>query len=326
MKPISRMLLLGVLLVAASSAHAQTAAPQSYPIRPVRLILGPAPGGTGDAITRVIASGLADLWGQQVVVDNRPGAGNTIAADIVAKAVPDGYTLLRCGVGDAIAPALYRKLNHNFLKDFSHIARIGTTPNVLVVHPGIPAKSVSEFIALAKANPGKYEYAATGIGQSPQLSFELFKTMAGINVLYVPYKSVGLALTDLLAGRVASQINNLPSQLDTIRTGKVRALGITALTRHPRVPEVPTIHESGVPGFEVTSWTGMCAPIGVSKAIVVRIEADMQKLLAMQPIRQRLSEMGVDPDPMSSAQFTELVKAETVKWAKVVKDAGIPPQ
>ena len=328
MKPVTPFMA-SLAILCASPGAAQTpapGAPQSYPVKPVRLILGPAPGGTGDAQTRVFASSLSELWGLQVIVDNRPGAGNTIAADIVSKAAPDGYTLLRCGIGDAIAPALYRKLNHDFMRDFAHIARIGTTPNILVVHPSLPAKSVRDLIALAKAHPGKLEYAAGGIGQSPHLSFELFKSMTGINVLYVPYKSVSLALTDLLAGRVTTAMNNLPSQLDTVRAGKVRALGVTSLKRHPRVPEVPTIHEAGVTGFEVTSWTGMCAPIGVPRAITAKIEADTLRVLAQPALRQRLSEMGVDADPLNSEQYAALVRTETAKWAKVVKDAGFTPQ
>jgi tripartite-type tricarboxylate transporter receptor subunit TctC len=318
-----------LVLLCTAPAFAQApagGAPAPYPAKPVRLILGPAPGGTGDAQTRVFASSLSDLWGQQVIVDNRPGAGNTIAADIVAKAVPDGYTLLRCGIGDAIAPALYKRLNHDFMRDFAHIARIGTTPNILVVHPALPAKSVKEFIALARAHPGKLEYAAGGIGQSPHLSFELFKSMTGINVLHIPYKSTSLALTDLLAGRVAAAINNLPSQLDTVRTGKVRALGVTSQKRHPRVPEVPTIHEAGVPGFEVTSWTGMCAPAGVPRAILAKVEADTLRVLGQPALRQRLSEMGIDADPLNAEQYAALIRSETVKWAKVIKDAGISPQ
>jgi len=314
------------LLTATSGVHAQTGTPiQPYPNKPVRLILGPAPGGSGDIITRIVASALSEFWGQQVVVDNRPGAGNTIATAIVARSVPDGYTLLRCGVADVIAPALYKKLPYDFMRDITLMARIGTTPNVMVVHSSVPAKSISEFIAIAKAHPGKYSYAATGVGQSPQLSFELFKSMANVDVLYVPYKSTGLATADMLAGRVSAQINNLPSMLDNIRSGKVRPLGVSSLRRNPKVPEVPTIAES-LPGFEVMSWTGMCAPSAVQRGIVKKIEADMQTLLATPALRQRLDEIGVDADPLNAEQFTALAKVETVRWAKVVKDAGIPQQ
>ena len=305
---------------------AQSNAAAPYPTKPVRLILGPAPGGSGDIITRIVASALSEHWGQQVVVDNRPGAGNTIATAIVARSVADGYTLLRCGVADVIAPALYKKLPYDFMRDIALIARIGVTPNIMVIHTSVPAKTIPEFIALAKAHPGKLSYAATGVGQSPQLSFELFKSMAGIDVLYVPYKSTGLATTDLLSGRVSAQINNLPSTLDNIRSGKVRALGVTSLKRNPKVPDVPTIAESGLAGFEVVSWTGMCAPSGVPGGIVKKIEADMQALLATPALRHRLDEVGVDADPLNADQFTALARTETVRWAKVIKDAGIPQQ
>jgi tripartite-type tricarboxylate transporter receptor subunit TctC len=290
------------------------------------MIIGPAPGGAADAITRVIASGLSDFWNQQVVVDNRPGAGNTIAAAIVAKATPDGYTLHRCGISDAIAPALYKKLSYDYLKDFAAIARIGVTPNIFVVHPNVPAKSVTEFIAYAKANPGKLDYAATGIGTSPQLSFELLKLMTGINVLYVPYKSAAMAMTDLLGGRVAAQITNMPTHVDTVRTGKVRALGVTSAKRSPRMPEVPTIAEAGVPGFEVTVWYAMCSPAAVDKSIQKKITTDLLKLLAAPDLRQRMADLGVEAEPLDAEQFTAFFKSETVKWAKVVKEAGIPQQ
>jgi tripartite-type tricarboxylate transporter receptor subunit TctC len=288
--------------------------------------MGLPAGGPTDGVGRVIAMKMSELWGQQMVIENRPGAGSTIATAIVAKAPPDGYTLLMCPISDAVAPALHKKLPYDFLRDFAAIAHIGTTPNVFVVHPSVPAKSVREFIAYAKANPGKIDYAATGIGQSGHLSFELLKTMTGINVVYVPYKTVGVAVTDLLAGRVSAQITNLPAQVENIRVGKVRALGVTSAKRSARVPEVPTISESGVPGFEVTVWYGMCAPVAVPKLVLDKIGADVLKVLAMPDVRQRLADQGVDVEPMASEPFASFIRAETQRWAKVVKSAGIQPQ
>jgi tripartite-type tricarboxylate transporter receptor subunit TctC len=307
-------------------AQNQATSPPPYPVKPVRLMLGPAPGSVADGLTRVMAAALSELWGHQVIVDNRPGAGNTIAPAIVAKSVPDGYTLHRCGVGDAIAPALYKKLSYDHLRDFGLLARIGLTPNILVVHPSVPAKTVKEFIALAKTNPGKLDYGTTGIGSSPQLSFELFKSMTGINVVFIPYKAAALAHTDLLAGRITAQMSNLPNHIDTVRTGKVRALGVTAIKRSPRLPEIPTIAESGVPGYDVSSWYGMCAPIGVDKAIQKKIEVDVLRLLKMPEIRQRLVDLGVDVEPLDSAEFAAFFRAETTKWIKAARDAGISPR
>ena len=312
----------------ASTALAQTQATDSsnYPVKPVRLILGPGPGSVADGLTRVLAAALSELWGQQVIVENRSGAGNTIAPAIVAKSTPDGYVLHRCGVGDSIAPALYKKLPYDHLRDFAILARIGLTPNILVVHPSVPVKTLKEFIALARANPGKLDYGTTGVGSSPHLSFELFKSMTKTDIVFIPYKSAVLAHTDLLGGRITAQMSNLPNHIDTVRTGKVRALGVTSAKRSPRLPDVPTVAESGLPGYDVSSWYGMCAPIGVDKTIQNKIEAGVLKLLAMPELRQRLVDLGVDVEPQNSVEFTAFFRAETAKWIKTAREAGIAPQ
>jgi tripartite-type tricarboxylate transporter receptor subunit TctC len=309
-----------------SAAFAQSAAAPNYPAKPVRLILGPGPGSVADGLTRVMAAAFTELWKQQVIVENRSGAGNTIAPAIVAKSPPDGYALHRCGVGDSIAPALYKNLSYDHLRDFAILARIGLTPNILVVHPSVPAKTVKEFVALARANPGKLEYGTTGVGSSPHLSFELFKSMTKTDITFIPYKTAALAHTDLVAGRIGAQMSNLPNHVETVKTGKVRALGITSARRSARMPDVPTIAESGLPGYDVSSWYGMCAPIGVDKAIQLKIEADTLKLLAMPELRQRLLDLGVDVEPQNSAEFTAFFRAETAKWIKTAKEAGIAPQ
>jgi tripartite-type tricarboxylate transporter receptor subunit TctC len=310
---------------AAALAQAPAGTP-AYPVKTVRLMLGPGPGSVADGLTRVMAAALTEAWGTQVVVENRSGAGNTIAPAVVAKSTPDGYTLHRCGVGDAISPALHKSLSYSHLKDFAILARIGLTPNILVVHPSVPVKSLKEFIALAKAQPGKLDYGTTGVGSSPQLSFELFKSLTKTDITFVPYKSAALAQNDLLAGRIAAQMTNLPNHIETVRTGKVRALGITTAKRSARLPEVPTIAEQGLPGYDVTSWYGMCAPIGVDKAIQNKIEADTLKVLAIPEVKQRLTDMGVDVEPLNSADFTAFFRAETARWVSAAKAAGIQPQ
>lgn len=298
----------------------------AYPTKPVRLVLGPGPGSVADGLTRVMAAAMSEMWNQQVVVENRSGAGNTIAPAVVAKSAPDGYTLHRCGVGDSIAPALYKSLPYSHLRDFAILARIGLTPNILVIHPSIPARNLKEFIALARSQPGKLDYGTTGMGSSPQLSFELFKSMTKTDITFVPYKSAALAQNDLLAGRIASQMSNLPNHIATVREGKVRALGITTAKRSARLPEVPSIAEAGLPGYDVSSWYGICAPIGVDKAILAKIEADVLKLLATAQLKQRLTAMGVDVEPLDSAGFTAFFRAETERWAKTARAAGIKPQ
>lgn len=311
-------------VLAAPSASAQ--APANWPAKPVRMMLGPGPGSVADGLTRVMAQALSDHWGQQVVVDNRSGAGNTIAPAIVAKSAPDGYTLHRCGVGDSIAPALYKKLSYDHLKDFAILARIGHTPNILVVHPSLPVKGLQDFIKLARDNPGKLDYGTTGIGSSPQLSYELLKSMTKMNVVFVPYKMAALAQADLLAGRIISQMSNLPNHIDTVKQGKVRALGVTSGKRNPRLPNVPTIAEQGVPGYDVSSWYGICSPVGVDKGVQAKIETDSLKVLTIPDVKQRLTDLGVEVEPMNSVEFTAFFRAETDRWGKVVREAGIPKQ
>ena len=213
-------------------------------------------------------------------------------------------------------PIADERASADHLRDFAPLARIGLTPNILVIHPSVPAKNLKEFIALARANPGKLEYGTTGVGSSPQLSFELFKSMTKTNITFIPYKSAALAHTDLVAGRIAAQMSNLPNHIETVRTGKVRALGITTLKRSARLPEVPTIADAGLPGYDVSSWYGACAPIGIDKAIQTKIEADVLKLLATPEMKQRLTDLGVDVEPQNSTEFGAFFRAETAKWIK----------
>jgi tripartite-type tricarboxylate transporter receptor subunit TctC len=272
---------------------------------------------------RVIALKLSEILGQQVVVENRPGAGNTIATSIVAKSPPDGYTLLMCPLSDAITPALYKSLPYVLLRDFAGVSLLGTTANLLTVHPSLPARSIEEFIALAKANPGKIDYSTTGIGTSPHLSMELLRFRTGIDVLHIPYK--GRTMPDLLAGRVAVNFGNIAVYIEPVKAGKLRALGVSTPKRSQRLPEVPTIAESGVPDFDVTVWYGICAPAAVAKDVIDKINGGVVKALGMPDLQQRLIQLGVDPESSTSEHFGRLLRSESAKWAKVVKDAGIQP-
>jgi tripartite-type tricarboxylate transporter receptor subunit TctC len=287
--------------------------------------MGPAAGGPTDAVGRVLATRLNELWKQPVIVENRPGAGNTIATAAAAKATPDGYTLLFCPISDAVAQSLYRKLPYDFAKQIVPIAHVGSTPNIFVVPPSSPAKTMKDFIAYAKAHPGKLNYGGQGIGQSGHLSMELLRMMTGIEVVYVPYKSVGLVVTDLLAGRMDAQITNLPAHVDNVKAGKLRALGVTSAKRSPRLPDVPAIAET-VPGFDVTVWYGMCAPAGVPNTIVNKIANDVAEALKTPETRKRMEDLGVDVRFMPPAEFAAYFKSETARWAKVINAAKIEGQ
>jgi len=311
----------GTVLAALSSGAAQ---PQPYPTKSVRLIVGFAAGGGTDVIARILAAKLSELWGQQAVVENRTGAGGNIGAEIAAKAAPDGYTLYMCGIAThGIGPSLYKKLPYDPIKDFAPITQVGTTPNVMVVHPSLPAKSVSEFIVYAKANPRSIHYGSAGVGSTLHMSMELFRAMTGVDVVHVPYKGGALALADLLGGHVQVMIDNLPGQLAMIKAARTRALGVTTARRNAQLPEVPTIAEAGVPGYEVTVWVGVCAPAATPKPVLAKLNADAVKALGMADLQSRMAESGVDTAPTSPEAFAQIIKTETARWAKVVKEAGI---
>jgi tripartite-type tricarboxylate transporter receptor subunit TctC len=315
---IRRTLPLVFILILASLAHAQT-----WPSRPLRLIVPTAPGGGTDFTGRLVAAKLSETLGQQVVVENRGGGGGSVGADNAAKATPDGYTLLLGSIAThAVNPALYKKLPYDHIKDFAPVSLIGTVPNVLVVHPSVPAKTFAEFISYAKANPGKINYGSSGVGSPPHLSMELLRSMTGINMVHVPYKGAGPALADLLGGQVQAMCTSLAGQITYIRAGRVRALGVTTLKRNPQLPEVPTIVESGLPGYEVTIWYAVFAPVATPKPVVARLNADMVKALNSPEMKERMALQGMDPSPSTPAELAAFVKVETAKWAKAAKDSG----
>ena len=296
---------------------------QNYPARPLRLIVPTAPGGGTDFTGRLVAAKLSETMGQQVVVENRGGGGGSVGADNAAKATPDGYTLLLGSIAThAVNPALYKKLPYDHLKDFAPVSLIGTVPNALVVHPTVPVKSMQEFITYAKANPGKINYGSSGVGSPPHLSMELLRSMTGVNLVHVPYKGAGPALADLLGGQVQAMCTSLAGLINFVKSGRVRALGVTTAKRNPQLPDVPTIVESGVPGYEVTIWYAVFAPVATPKAIVDKLNAEMVKALNSSEMKERMALQGMDPAPSTPAELIAFVKIETAKWAKAAKDSG----
>ncbi len=309
----------GLCLGNASLVHAQ-----DYPSKPVRFVVPFAPGGTTDVLARLVGEKLSASLGQQFVVDNKPGAGGNVGTAQVAKAEPDGYTLLMGTVGThAINASIYPSLPYDPVQDFAPVTLVATVPNVLVVNPEVPANSVAELIALAKEKPGELNFASSGNGSSIHLSGELFKAMTGVDIVHVPYKGSGPAVVDLLGGQVQMMFDNLPSSAPQIKAGKLRPLGVTSKERSPTLPDVPTIAEAGVPGYEALSWFGVLVPAGTRDAIVAKLQNEIAKALADPTMRERFAELGAVPVGGTSAEFADLITAETAKWAKVVQDAGI---
>ena len=299
----------------------------SYPSKPLRYIVPFPAGGSPDIVGRLLADRLSRIWGQQVVVDNRSGAGGTIGAAIGARAAPDGYTLFQCNIAsNAIAASLYAKLPYDTLRDFAPVSRIGTTASALVVHPSMPFESVAEFIAYAGANPGKLSYGSSAAGTSPHLAMELFKTMARIDVVHIAYKGAAPALADLIAGQVPVSVSNIPAVLSPVQSGRMRALAVTGATRASQLPSVPTMIEAGLTGYEVTSWYGVCAPAGTPAPVLGKLHADLIRVLLAPDVQQRLNDLVVDVAPTSREDFAAFISAETRRWAQVVKDAGLARQ
>jgi tripartite-type tricarboxylate transporter receptor subunit TctC len=310
--------------IVAGLALAGPAKAQDYPSKPIRLVVPFAAGGATDVLARLVGERLTASLGQQVVVDNRPGAGGNIGSDIVARAEPDGYTILMGAVGThAINPSLYPKMPYDPVKDFAPVTLVASVPNVLVVNPEVPANSVQELIDLAKAKPGELNFASSGNGTSIHLSGELFKAMTGTDIVHVPYKGSGPAVTDLLGGQVQMMFDNMPSSLPHVKAGKLRALGVTSAKRSPALPEVPTIAEAGVPGYDATSWFGILAPAGTPEPVVTRLQGAIVQALGEPEMRQRMADLGAEPVGDTPAEFGQFITAELAKWAKVVNDAGV---
>jgi tripartite-type tricarboxylate transporter receptor subunit TctC len=304
-------------------ALAITSPAWAYPTKPVRFIVPFTPGGGADLVGRVVGQKLAELWGQQVIVDNRAGAGGNIAAEITAAAAPDGYTLFQFNVANAIAPSVYKKLNYDPVKDFAAVTQLASSPFVLVAYPGIKAKNVQELIATAKAEPRKLSYASSGIGGSTHLLGELFKTMSRTDIVHVPYKGAVPALTDLTSGRVHVMFVVPAAALPHVKAGRLSALGVSSAKRSPLAPELPTIAESGIAGFEGAAWYGVVAPARTPRDIVSKLSRDVRHMLEQPDIRERFTAQGVEIVSSTPEEFARFIGSEIVKWRRVAGAAGI---
>ena len=316
----------GKLIALALVMTAGAASAQTYPTKAVRLVVPFLAGGSTDIVGRTVAQKLSEMWGQQAFVDNRPGGGTTIGTEMVAKAAPDGYTLLVTPAPFTINPSLLTKLPYDALTDFMPITLINTTPLVMVVNPGVPAKNVKELIALAKAKPGKLNFGSSGTGGSNHLAGELFDAMAGVKMVHIPYKGNAGALTDIVGGHLDVVYNGITSAVALIRGGKLRALAVTSLQRSAALPDVPTLDESGLKGFEAVAWNGLTAPAKTPREIIMKINADVIKIVNSPELKERLKADGSDPVGNSPEQYAAFLRNEIAKWAKVIKFANVKPE
>jgi len=311
-----------VLLLAHSEAHAQ----QAYPARAVRLVVPSAPGGGTDITARIMAPKFSEYFGQQVVVENRAGAATMIGGEVVARSAPDGYTLLMGISTLAINAAMYKKVAYDALKDFAPIAQVVTLSNVLVTHPSLPARNVKELVAFAKSRSGQINFASAGVGTNPHLSMELFLSLAGLKMMHVPYKGSGQGIVDVIAGHVPVMMPAVPTALTYIKNGRLRPLGVSGAKRSQAAPDIPTIAEAGITGYEATQWFGILAPAGTPRAVVDRWHRETVRALKDPEVRDRLVADGADPVGSTPEEFAAYLRAETIKWAKVVKAIGIQPE
>ena len=315
--PKSASLVLALLVAAAASA-------QDYPARTVRMVAPFAPGGATDVLTRIVSQKLNERWGQTVMVDNRVGASGNIGAEVVAKqSAPDGYTLLVAGAPHAINMSLFKNLRYDLAKDLAPISGIATFPSLIAVHPSLPVRSVKELIALAKARPNELNFGSAGNGSPNHLSMELFKTMAKVSMTHIPYKGgSGQMVTDLIAGQVQLASMGLPPSIPYVKSGRLRAIAVTSAKRSPLLPDLPTVAELGLPGFDVTSWYGVFAPAALPQALLARLNGDVVAVLGTADTKERLSSLGAEPAPMTPDEFGRYVRDEIAKWARVVRESG----
>lgn len=300
----------------------QQAVAQAYPSKTIRIVVPYPPGGTTDILTRLLGQKMGEAWGQQVIIDNRAGASGNIGAEAVVRSPGDGYTLLSASTVHTVNPSLYSKLAYDPLKDFTAVTLLAQVANILVVHPSLPVKTVKEFIAFAKKRPGQLNYSSAGNGSAPHLTAEMFKMSTGVNIVHVPYKGAAPAITDLLAGHVMLTFATAPSGVPHVQAGRLRALGVSSAKRIPALPNVPTIAEAGVPGYEAIGWNGLTGPAGMPQAVTDKLNAEVVKIMQNPDVSKRLSELGLEPRTSTPAEFSAFLKAEVVKWAKVVKDSG----
>jgi len=310
--------------MSAAGACAQAAAPVQYPVKPLRVIVPFAPGGPSDIYVRAIGPKLTEAWGQPVVIDNRGGAGGVIGIDIAARAAPDGYTILLGASGAlVINPAFNMKLPYDSFRDLAPVTLVVVNPQLLVFHPSLPANSVKELIQLAKTKPGQYNYASVGAGSSPHMGMEMFKAMAGVNVVHVPYKGTAPALTDLLAGQVSLMFTSMATVLPQVRAGKLKAIAVGSGKRSPAVPDIPTVAEAGVPGFDYVTWFAFFAPAGTPAGIVGKLNAEITRILADAQIAKYFSGQGAEPSATTPEGLANFMRAEHERWKKLIKSANI---
>ena len=319
-----------VIVLGSTSATAQTAVPpadqDNYPSRTIRYVVPYPPGGFNDTLARIVSQKLSEAWNVPVVVENRPGGGTLIGSEAVAKAPPDGYTLLGVAFPFGANPSIYKNLPYDTVKDFTPLIFAGQTQNLLVIKPSLPIQSVKELIDYARKNPGKVSYGSTGIGSSNHLSMELFKSMAGIDLVHVPYKGSAPMVNDMLGGHIDIAFDNTPNVLPQVNGEKLRALGVSSKARSQLAANVPTVSEAGVPGYEVTVWFGIVGPAGMRPEVVQKLNAELNVIFKTDDVKKRFVDQGVDPIGGTPAQFADHIRAEIGKWAKVVKDANIQPE
>jgi len=322
MDSLQRIAIAASILMAAA-APGVACAQQKFPVKPVRLVVAFTPGGTTDILARMVAPGMNEAFGQPVVIENRPGAGGIAGTEAAAKAAPDGTTFLMTNVTLVTTAFLYSKLPYDPQKDFVPVTLVATSPLMLVVHPSVAATSVREFVALAKANPGKLTFGSGGVGSTPHLSAELLKSLAGIDAVHVPYKGGAPALNDLIGGQLSFMIENVPGTMPFVKQGKLRALAITSAQRSPLDPALPTMAEAGVPGYEVVGWNGLVAVAGTPPEIVARLQAEVAKALRLPEVRERLAALGAEPVGSTPAEFGAFISAERTRWGTIIREKGI---
>jgi tripartite-type tricarboxylate transporter receptor subunit TctC len=312
--------------VAAAPALALAQTPANYPAKPIRYIVGYTPAGTADMLARAVGQKLNEAWGQQVIVENRPGAGTNIATEVAAKAPPDGYTLFMPTVANAINPTLYAKLNFDLLRDFAFVTNFAKVPGIVVCHPSVPVKNAKELVALARAQPDALRHGSTGIGSPHHLAAEIFKSMTGVKMIHVPYRGASPALVDVVAGHIEIYFGAMVSTIPHVKSGRLRALGVTSLKRVAAAGATPTLDEQGLKGFETGSWFGMAVPAATPREIVAKLHAEATRAIALPAIRDPMSAEGAEFVGDTPEQFAAFIKAETVKWGKAVKASGAKPE
>src|SRR6476661_2787696 len=299
----------------AAAAHGVAFAAQAYPTRPIRIVVAYTPAGATDILARVIGQKMNEAWGQPVVIENRPGANGNIGTEYAAKAAPDGHTFLMTTAGPhGINPSLYRKLGYDAVRDFTAVSLVALVPNILVVNNALPAKSVKELIAYAKANPGKLSYGSPGAGSTAHLSMELFKSMTGADLVHVPYKGSAGVLTDVMGGQIAATMDNMPAYLPQVKAGKIRALAVSPAKRSPAVPDLPTVAEAAVPGYASSAWFGLVAPAATPKPVIAKLSAETARILQVPDVKARLADLGAEPIGSTPEQFGAHIRTEIEKW------------